>query len=80
MLYFSTVRALVNGKRASQIPWGTVAYITSLLVGCTIYFVGDIRWTQEMFIDYRGYPGGPLGFYNNAYTTPMIVLGNAAYL
>jgi len=86
-LYFTTLRQQFVTKRKKL--W-QIIYLNVLLTFSTIYFGASTKWAQQMFIDYRNYhldntttspeATGPLGFYNQDYNTPMIILGNAAYV
>jgi len=90
VLWFICVHYQVSGKSMRQISWGLLAYVSALLIASTVYFGASTKWVQQMFIDFRNYHldntttdplmTGPLGFYENDYNTPMIVLGNAAYV
>jgi len=80
VLYFMCLYYFMHGKTWRKAPWGLIAYVTSLMTCATVFVGANTKWAEEMFIDDRNYPGGPIGFYLLDYTTQMIVLGNVAYL
>jgi len=45
-----------------------------------VYYGTGAKYAQQMFIDDRNYPGGPLGFYDNDVTDAVISIGSASYL
>ncbi|EJD37909.1 hypothetical protein AURDEDRAFT_173048 [Auricularia subglabra TFB-10046 SS5] len=71
---------LVTGKPWRKVEWGMVIYTMLLFTGSTIYMAAGSQWAENMFINDRNYPGGPVGYYVAAYNTPLIVVGNAAYI
>ncbi|EJD41420.1 hypothetical protein AURDEDRAFT_169584 [Auricularia subglabra TFB-10046 SS5] len=70
----------LRGKPWREVQWGWLAYTVLLFVGSTLYMAASVKWASQMFIDERNYPGGPVGYYLNAYNTPMIIFGNAAFI
>ncbi|EJD36507.1 hypothetical protein AURDEDRAFT_174466 [Auricularia subglabra TFB-10046 SS5] len=69
-----------SGKSLRKVEWPMVAYTVLLFTGSTLYMVATSKWAENMWIENRNYPGGPLGYYLNEFNTPMIILGNAAYI
>ncbi|EJD51707.1 hypothetical protein AURDEDRAFT_159444 [Auricularia subglabra TFB-10046 SS5] len=62
------------------INWGLVSYVITLFICSTLYLAGSIHWRMRMFVDDRGYPGGPALFYIEQFSQPETILSNSAYI
>ncbi|KZV85551.1 hypothetical protein EXIGLDRAFT_254144 [Exidia glandulosa HHB12029] len=79
-LFLIALHYFLSGKQWNRVQWGMVTYVVLLFSAASVYTGSNIKWGEQMFIDDRNYPGGPLGFYFNAFNTPMIILGNSAFI
>lgn len=71
ILVLIALHFFLHGKPWRNVEWGMLTYTVLLFTGSTLYMTANVKWASQMFIDYRNYPGGPVGFYINAYNTPM---------
>jgi len=74
-LYLTAIRP-TRGKRS----WGLTAYIIVLTAGTTIFTATNWRFAELMWINYRGFPGGPAAFFEEEFSFWLNTLSNAAYI
>lgn len=66
----------LNGRR----HWGLIAFILMLFFGATVFMVTNYMWSQVLFIDARGYPGGPPAFFGQQFGIWINTVSNSALL
>ncbi|KIJ63973.1 hypothetical protein HYDPIDRAFT_154930 [Hydnomerulius pinastri MD-312] len=60
--------------------WGLMTY-TLLMFSCSTIFVAlDSTLFRNAFVDYRNYPGGPIGYSVATYDAPMSITANAFFM
>lgn len=68
-----------KGKEARR-TWFFIGYITILFILGTLYFIAETWGTEAAFVDYRNFPGGPLGWEGVSDAYPLIYMGNVVYI
>ncbi|EJD46133.1 hypothetical protein AURDEDRAFT_164792 [Auricularia subglabra TFB-10046 SS5] len=58
--------------------WPIIAYIGVLSVGATIFTATNWQWSQNMFIEFRAYPGGPSAYFLEMFDDWVNTFSNAA--
>jgi hypothetical protein len=62
-VYFATLSYIAStNKYSSKKRWLQAVLVTFLFINAGLNFVGSALGAQWAWIDYRGYPDGPLGF------------------
>ncbi|KAF5342598.1 hypothetical protein D9611_002007 [Ephemerocybe angulata] len=69
-----------TGSSRERHSWALMAYSCLLFTFATLGFVGNTRFIQMTYIDYRNYPGGPNAFGFEQYTLPINMLGLVCYV
>lgn len=52
--------------------------LLAMLVLATLLLAGNTRWVELMFVDERGYPGGPDAFFADEWSQSSKVISNAS--
>lgn len=65
---------------SARLHWGFLIFISALFVLGTINIACNTKFSQMMWIDDRNIPGGPNAWLEEDYTTPVNIVGNAAYI
>ncbi|KAF7290014.1 hypothetical protein HMN09_01306200 [Mycena chlorophos] len=71
VLYFMTVSLLLASKGRILL-----SYISMMFLLSTLYIAGELKFTQQAFIDDRNIPGGPSAYENVMYNLPIDMLSN----
>ena len=67
-------------QRGSKNSWFLVAFVLVMFVTGTVNFACNTRMTQLMFINNRGFPGGPMAWFFTNYAMDTNTAGNAGYV
>jgi len=74
ILTFNCMQNLIAARqRHGRVRWGMIVYIPIIFGWATLYLGTWANFVQQMFIDQRNYPGGPIGFYSNAAPISLIL-------
>jgi hypothetical protein len=69
-------RIFINRKRRG--PWFNASFVTALLISGTISIVSELYFGQEAWVNYRNYPGGPLGYIYGAEAQAINIVGSVS--
>ena len=79
-LFFQCFAILVQRKPYGKNNWSMLAYICVLFTLGTVGFGGQLKFNEMMFVQYRDFPGGPLGFQFGMYNIGVGNMGTASYV
>ncbi|KAF5367780.1 hypothetical protein D9615_010510 [Tricholomella constricta] len=82
ILFFRCMRGLLWPRKHSGFPRNpSMALYTFVLFSLgTVFVAMNARNSELAYIDYRGFPGGPLAFTFSRYSTAIVVIPNAAFI
>ncbi|RPD60192.1 hypothetical protein L226DRAFT_571168 [Lentinus tigrinus ALCF2SS1-7] len=66
--------------RTSKNSWFLVAFVLAMFVTGTVNFACNTRMTQLMFVNNRGFDGGPMAWFFANYAMDTNTAGNAGYV
>lgn len=55
-------------------------FVCTLFASGTVGTAAGIRWSEMIWIDYRGFPGGPAMYLLEEFSNPMNILSFVAYI
>ena len=79
-LFFQCFAILVQRKPYGKNNWSMLAYICVLFTLGTVGFGGQVKFNEMMFVQYRDFPGGPLGFNFGMYNTDSSNMATTSYV
>lgn len=57
-----------------------LTYISIIFTLGTLYIGGNTKYTHQMFIEYRNYPGGPDAYERAMFSSPVDELASVAFI
>ena len=81
LLYVLCFQLLWNHRKTDpQQSYVYIGYLTVLLILGTLYVVSDTRLVELAYVDHADFPGGPVAYALQEYSSPIEQLGNASYV
>ncbi|KAG5644541.1 hypothetical protein DXG03_008196 [Asterophora parasitica] len=82
ILFFQCMRGLLLPRKSSGIPRNIyMGVYTFALFGLgTVFIAMNARNNELAYIDYRGFPGGPVMFTFSRYNKAIVIVPNAAFI
>ncbi|TDL29997.1 hypothetical protein BD410DRAFT_703038, partial [Rickenella mellea] len=79
-VFAATVYFMTRKNSGQKLSIPLLAFVCSLFTLGTISIAANTKFSEEMWIDDRNIPGGPIAWLTEHYSDPVNTLGNAAYI
>ncbi|KAG5634045.1 hypothetical protein H0H81_003649 [Sphagnurus paluster] len=75
MLSMQLMQVLLSRPKRGKLYWAIVSYFSMLFVLATFAIGGKLKYAELTFVDFRDYPGGPVGFFNSHLNNHVYIMG-----
>ena len=79
-VFAATVYLLLKKTPAQGTRLPMLIFACALFVSGTIGMAAGVKWAEMIWIDYRGFPGGPAMYLLEEFSNPMNIVSFVSYI